>query len=614
MEGRTAADGSERRGAPEPSRGEFPIIRPDRLGPTRLDARASRRYFRRSLGGAVRIGTFMRVPFGLPLVLAGSLLGGCARGTGNGNAEPAVIATPIPVPHATPSNLIDQVLALHFAADSIKPEPAGPEELCRRLSADLLGRYVSAAQARSDCSGRTAEEVAVEYQTRDAYLLNEERFWRDRFGTSDVLAGWRELKDLYALVDAMQRDELPYDEFAIQAMSHPAVMSQSAFPEERAARVFTAFMGRVPTRTEKRELAALYRPWGKRHGTDPDIPLLVRTYSTVDPSLCAPASACATDLYGTHTQIDFSSFATLPPGPARWYKLDETQKDALRAPGRLLVAQPFFWEAAADEILNRLLGWSDGGSSPNEPGILLPEVREVLAAYLRQTKSIPRGERLVIGSWLYRMTSRVPDDGLGDDPSASVAPLWAHGPRNPILAEVWIHSAAALTTDLGECDPRYPDDFDDADIAGPDSASAAARLKLWTLQESRTPWDPVASAPDHRFRDAARRIGGCPGLQAPMLTVIPRLPQTGLTHALAQESLLEELCSHPAAGLTEPDLTVATALGQQMPRVWGRSPTPAEIADFEDAFASCTGDDCGPDGIARQVCGALLGGAEMEFH
>ena len=510
-------------------------------------------------------------------------------------------------PAPTPANLIDRVLAPRLAEEGIVPVPAGAEEICRRLSADLLGRFMTADEAFTDCVRRPVEEMAAEFQGREEYLVLSERHWRDRFGTTDVFAGWRDLKHLYGLVDALHRDELPYDAFAVEAMSHPAIMTLFQLPEERAERAFAAFMGRPPSASERLGLAALYRPWGRRNRTDPDVRLISTAYATVDPALCSPASSCATDLYGVTTELDFSSFEGLPDGPARWYNLTDDQKDALREPGRLLVNQPFFWEAAADEILNRLLGWSDGGSLPNEPGILLPEVREVLTDHLRETKSIAQGERLVIGSWLYRMSSRVPPDGFGDDPAAPTMPLWATGPRKAILAEGWLRSAG----ETGDCDPRYPDHHQFTLLAQPGEEYEEARLTLWTLQENRTPWDPVAKSPDLRFREVARSIGGCPGFQLlPLPRALPRLPQTGLAHAFAQESLVEEICSRlPDDGA---EVTVAGELERQTRLYYGRSATAGEVRDYEAAFHACPG--CGPGEIRRGVCVGLLGGAEMVFH
>lgn len=459
-----------------------------------------------------------------------------------------------------------------------------------------------------ECAGRAPEEIAEAFQARDEYRLLSQRHWRDRLGTTDVFAGWRDLKELYSRVDALHSDEISYDQFAIEAMSHPAVMNLFQIPEERADRVFSAFMGRRPSVSERTGLAALYRPWGRRNRTDPDVRLISTAYATVDPRRCAPATRCATDLYGVHTELDFASFEEVTELPARWYNLTPEQKDAVRAPGRLLVQQPFFWEAAADEILNRLLSWSDGGTLPNEPGILLPEVRELLADYLRETKSIPGAERLVIGSWLYRMSSRVADDGFGDDPEAPVRPLWASGPRKALIAEAWLHSAS----ETGDCDPRYPDSHQFTLLAMPGEEYAAARRTLWTLQENRAAWDPVAEAPDLRFREVARSIGGCPGFQAmPVPRAIPRLPQTGLTHALAQEALVEEICTRFGSGATE--TTVAVEVQEQTERFLGRDPTVEEITELETAFESCAG-TCDAAEIRAGVCVALLGSAEMVFH
>lgn len=514
-------------------------------------------------------------------------------------------------------NPIDEVLAPRFEAEGIQPVQAGDAELCRRLAADLLGRYLTADEAEQQCAGRSVGEVVSDFQRRDDYLVVSERHWRDRFDSNDLAVDWRDLKDLFGLVDTLHRGDIGYRQFAVEAMSHPGFVNNVFLPEEKVHAVFAAFMGRTPTQAEASDLAALYRPWIPSEDMDPDFPYLDRNLPVIFPVLCEPISSCTASLFGGGmldlTGFEDPNFVGIP-----YETLTAAQKDALRVPGRMLTEQPFFWEAAADEILNRYLGWSDKGRFPREPGIVLPDVREVLADYLRRTGDYPGAERIVLTSWLYRMKAEVADDGLGDDPLAPVPAIYAHGPVKPALAETWLDSTAALTVDLGTCDPRYTDGFpyfliQDAIDNGmvSDAQGTADVRRLWELQENRMPWDEEQGQPDFTYQFVARLIGGCPGFQN------DRQEQTGLSYAFTQETLAELLCNVEIPGnqLTPPGtVNVENTLAHQMRIAYGRSPLAAETADYVAAQATCAGAECSENGTKNSVCVGLLGGAEMIFY
>lgn len=520
------------------------------------------------------------------------------------------------------SNPIDDVMAPIFVTDGITPVEADKTELCHRLSADLLGRYLTAPEMKSECKG-SVDDIVRRFQGKPEYLVVSERNWRDRFDTSDVNVDWRLLKDLYGKVDDMQRGRMKYSDFAIQAMSHPGLIMNVFQPEDRVTLVFNAFMGRTPTAAERADVAALYRPWlpngdpADPRTQDPDFPYIYRVREFVLPYLCDPISNCTSSLFGGGV-LDLSSIQDPTYQGVMWEDLSEAQKDALREPGRVLTRQDFFWEAAADEILSRYLGWSDGGRFPREPGIVLPGVREALTEYLKKTDDYPAAERIVLTSWLYRMKAQVPDDGLGDDPGAPVPKIYATGPVKPVLAETWLDSTKALTIDLGACDARYSDSFPfflilQAQQQGYVSAQQATLdlKKLWTLEENRMPWNDTQGTPDFTYQYVARLIGGCPGFQD------KRQPQTGLNYAFTQESLAELICDAGVAqNLVPPN--GSTALGDilthQMELTYGRDPTDQDKADYAAAAASCSGADCTPAGEENSVCVGLLGGAEMIFY
>ncbi len=510
-------------------------------------------------------------------------------------------------------NAIDEYMEPKFEAESITPVEAPKAELCRRLAADLLGRFLTADEAASQCKGSVGD-IARRFQGREEYLVVSERHWRDRLDTSDVNVDWRQLKDLYDGVDALHRGDLRYEDFGLEAMSHPGFVMNVFQPEDKVKAVFRAFLGRAPSEAEASDFAALYRPWIPTQEVDPDVAYIYTIGARIFPLLCDPVMNCSTTLFGGGA-LDLSSISDPGFQGVRYDDLSEAQKDALREPGRILTAQPFFYEAAADEILNRLLGWSDGGRFPREPGIVLPQVREILADYLRETGNYPAAERLVITSWLYRMKAEVADDGFGDSPTAPVPAIYATGPVKAATAEVWLDSTALLTLSLGACDARYEGFpyfliLQQLQNGAVTQAQATADMrKIYDMQQNRQPWDDEQGMPDFLYQSIARLIGGCPGFGS------MRQEQTGLSYAFTQESLAELLCQPGVAQNVGTDTAIADIVQFQTRIAYGRDATAEEIADYTTAAASCAdATECSPTGMRNAVCVGLTGGAPMIFY
>jgi hypothetical protein len=521
---------------------------------------------------------------------------------------------------ATPdgANPIDKVMEARFLAEGITPVEASKPELCRRLAADLLGRFLTSAEQPSMCAG-SANDIVTRFQNRPEYLHVGQRAWRDRFNSSDVNVDWRYLKDLYEQVDKMQKGQLKYKDFAILAMSHPGFVMNYIQPEDKVKAVFKAFLGRSPTASESSDIASLYRPWLPSQEPDPDFPYIYRTPALILAALCDPLTTCTANMFGGG-QLDLSGFVDPTYQGLKYEDLTAAQIEAIREPGRVLTAQPFFWEAGADAILNRYLAWSDGGRFPREPGIVLPEVREALAEYLKSSDNYPAAERVLLTSWLYRQAAQVADDGQGNDPAAPVPAVYAHGPVKPGDAEVWLDSTAALTLPLGTCDARYSDGFAyflimNASMVTPPlitSAQAYADVKkLYTMRGDQEAFDDANNYPDFTYLYVARLIGGCPGFQS------QRQGQTGLSFAFTQESISELLCDNNTAQNLKPTVsgpTLDDILVHQMRLTYGRDPSAQDKADFATAKATCTGADCTESGMENAVCVGLLGSAEMVFY
>lgn len=545
-----------------------------------------------------------RLVFLLGTVLAVSACSGKGDGTGDNG-----------------DNAIDAVLLPRFEAENITPVIASKTEICRRLSADLLGRFATAAEVNDECDGRTVSEIARRFQSRQEYLLLSERRWRDRLRSNDVEQDWRYLKDVYAHVDDLHRGDLRYDDFVLLVSTHPGFMMGVFEPEEKAALAIRAFLGRTASEAEAADFASLYRAWIPSAEQDPDFAYAYRIEALILPGLCEPLTSCTSDLLGGGV-LDMSSF---PEGSlfegVLYEDLSAAQLSAIQEPGRVLIRQPALYEAAADEILNRLLAWSDGGRFPREPGIVLPEVREVLADYLRENGNYAAAERMVLNSLLYRQAAEIEPDGYGEDPVAPVPPIYQHGPVKPVIAETWLDSTAALTFEFGgTCDPRYTDGFpyflliEGAGENGVLDAQLGEDIALlYEMMEDRRAWDETGGGfypfgiPDFGYDYFAGLLGGCPGFDG------EREAQTGLSYAFTQETVAEALCTYNPAGLGE-DTEVADILDFQMRRTFGRSPTDDEVADFETAAATCAGAECTPAGMRNQVCVGLLGSMPMIFY
>jgi hypothetical protein len=529
------------------------------------------------------------------------------------NTPPCGVEAPIEVPPYTGTHPIDAAThAPFFLAGHVPVEDDRPS-LCRRLFADLVGRYPTRDEVVETCGDRSAEAIVDDLMARDAHLHLAQRQWRDRLDTLDVLVRFSYLKSLYEEVDQLTRGELLYPAFVERVLAHPGFVGQDFFPAERAARAFDAFLGRPATESEANDFGNLFRPWVLNQESDPDFPYIAYNQPYVWPAYCEPFAPCSTTLFGGASlglTGTFEDYAT-------WETIDETTRQALFVPGRLLAKQPLFWEAAADDILERYLGWNDGGRFPREVGIVLPEVRRALTRFLEQTGNWRQAERLVLTSWLYRQRTVFEPGELPAD-----APVWMTGPVKAADAETWLDSAMNVTIDFGNCDPRYPDGFGYSAIQqilanDPNvdpSTIAAEFVKLHELSGSRL---PLVYAPDYQglipsfqYYGVARIIGGCPGFNS------GRVDPVGTSFAYTQESLAELLCQEGVVDEGRPFIPGTTAtLHHQMSLLFGREARAEEIAGFHAAHDACVpGEDCDSATTISSVCVALLGSAEMLFY
>lgn len=533
------------------------------------------------------------------LLLPAVLTLGCCGGETGPDAEP-----PVPPEDVLPDgNPIDLVIEPRLANEGLTPTPASIAEVCVRLGVDLLGRRLTEDEVESECEGRSLDDIIIDFQSRPGYQLVTDRHWRDRLETSDLFVNWNDVAELYALIADAHSHQMRYDDLATAVLAHPAFLLQFSNEQDRASAAFVAFFGRQPTSFERSDIGNLFRPWFLGElGADADFPYIERYFAHVVTGACINATQCTSVLFGGAV-MDMSEFADLEI--VRWGSVPNGVGSVLDEPGRLFTRQPFFWEAAADEILSRYLGWSDGGRAPRLPGTVVPEARAALANYLRITGDIADTERMVLSSWLYRQAA----SDLGDPER----PIYAMGPLKPMVPEVWLASVARHTEDVGRDEPRYSDlwywhEMYSSLEAGEISETTfnADLQRLVAISGNRmtlVDFDGVLW-PQFAFRDHARSLGG-----APSLGRVRQAPE-GLAFSFFQDAIAAQLCAHVETTGT----TVADIVDELVPKFYGRAAEPIDRETFTGAFASCVGADCDQQTIAPAICAALVTSPEMHFY
>ena len=162
-----------------------------------------------------------------------------------------------PDPHC--SQPLNAILIPRLRALGHEPRDAEPEELCRRLAVDLLGRIPTEAEL-DECVGRPLDERVSTWMQRPEYEENQKRFWSSELGFDIGRTQWWQVFDLDELVAQMVRGEVSYADFAARAVVHPAFFVSRA-DDGWGAGVFNVFLGRPARRDEMdgtRPLAAMF--------------------------------------------------------------------------------------------------------------------------------------------------------------------------------------------------------------------------------------------------------------------------------------------------------------------------------------------------------------------
>lgn len=509
-------------------------------------------------------------------------------------------------------NPINRGLCTSLWGVGLETRPIDVAESCRRLYADTLGRFPTLTEVQSSCMSRAWTDVVSDLLDSDEFVEANQRRWADRLLYNNEALSPIRIYDADLLVAKLFRGLVPYDLFATVLSAHPVITRRYATSGDRAEAVFRMFLGRPPYERERADLARLYVLWDNHYyehpsfGRVPDAFIRHRCITDEGERNAQTAGECASVLWGYREVIltpdlraqDERIWAGVL-SPAEWTKLQE--------PGRIIVAQPAFWERAVDDVIEQYLGY--------RLSTMAPTVRENLVDYLLEYGADIRAVHFaVLTSATYLQSAKSPTDPIAE----TYRYTW--GPLKQADVEAWIDTVENAThTDLGSCDFRLPDPWQ---VMERDTIGSVALIEAsnWTLRDE-------GSEIDTRYLELARSLGGCPenlaGGRFKTVSILTTATQEGFVTALCNPALLDERQDAPIeallpAGMSpQQQLTDSVAeqiLGHQLATFYAREPSPDEGLAIIAASNECTPKPCTAEAFARPLCFSLLSSAEMLFY
>lgn len=596
------------------------------------------------------------------------LVGIAMLGCGNDRTEPPPIdlsCEGTPDPHC--AHPIDRVVVPRLRALGLAPRDASPEEVCRRMAIDLLGRIPTPAE-QAQCRTQTYAEMAETFMASDEFVRTQRRAWAELAKYESLLAWGRDLDDLDGLVGRLYREEVDYADFVRDYVVHPGFYALHP-GDAWTANVFSIFLGR-PARQDEldagRPLTFAWRArlfagghvfwswyqWEKGRGADEAQATnrgLIQAYNGAkvewDSNLCACTPGllmpgCFSDVFGPYLQLEPICNDMTTPG-------------ALVNVHRFAPRTPTTDDLCPDEVTrrpecaDRARGAEAVTFAPYEE---VPEVTPAMRAQWRKIgdalvarddlweAAVDRELRKLLGWWqatfkhpesdlpevravlatLLREGATVRDvmalivtsqlyvqpQQVPDGVDAETAPPWVAGPAKLLAGESWWASAVSAVGETpGTCDFRW--------------GQSNAYEPRWTdprLVES-TPGsiDAKYTTPTPAWGHSIasiQRLGGCTGDSK-------RAEISNVGLAFAQANIARELCAL-ATSVTPPGWSgdLAAAATHLVERTWARAPLPGEIDDMVAEMSACMAASAcpTPDVAARWLCVRLLDSAEFSTY
>lgn len=496
--------------------------------------------------------------------------------------------------------------------------PVDRAEACRRLYADMLGRFPTPSEVNDTCDQDSWGDVVKTLIDSDEFVLVNQRQWADKLLYNNRAVNFERAFDMDELVGKAYRGKVSWDQFAAVTSAHPIFIRRHDNASDRATALYALFLGRPPYEDERADMARMYTLWNNGYWDHPHLGILPDAFiefrcvddnGNPDPDTIGE---CTSAKWGLHE-------LTLKPDSKRQVKKGDQagmmwsgfllpdEWETLQEPGRIISTDEAFWEWAADEALEQYLGYDLANSAP--------EVRQELVKYMIENDGDIRALHYAIATSFVYLQSSIG----GEDTERR----WTTGPLKQVTAEGWLDSIKNTTGyDLAECDHRlpHPEDFmDEESVLTPDWGRAVVRNTRWSISED----DDMEVEGD--YRGVARTLGGCPSNE-----IGGRFTTVSVLNTSVQESMIADVCGltgdndaislapllpEGVSGSAALDEDLAIEIIERQTRLFlGREPTEEERELARANANECTPAPCDAEGFARPVCFALLSGAEMLFY
>lgn len=518
-------------------------------------------------------------------------------------------------------NPVNRGLCTSLWGVGLDTRPIDPTEACRRLFADVLGRFPTRTELSTRCLGRSWTDTVSDLLASDEFVRVNQRRWADRLLYNNEALSPVRIYDADRLVGKLYRGLAPYDQFAMVISAHPVLTRRYATASDRAEAFFRLFVGRPPYERERADLARLYVLWDNDYYEHPSfgrVPDAFIRYRCVDddgrrdPS---QAGQCASVLWGYRELVFERDVRARTSDGLLWSGLLTAEEwSRLEEPGRIVAGEAAFWERAVDDVLDQYLGY--------RLSTTVPQVRENLVDYLLANDADLRAVHFaVLTSAVYLQSTRWPASATAESAELAAGTFrYTWGPLKQAEVEAWIDTVeAATTSDFGSCDPRLPDPWRLLD-RGTIGGYALVEASGWTFE-------PDSAELDERYMELARSLGGCPenlaGGRFKTVSILTTATQEGFITRLCNPALLEDRDAAPIGALlpdampAQRQLTadVASAiLDHQVATFFAREPSVEERLAVSDAADACTPKPCTAEAFARPLCFALMSTAEMLFY
>jgi len=496
----------------------------------------------------------------------------------------------------------------------IPSTPVIPEEACRRLFADTLGRLPSLSELQQSCLGKPWSEVVHRLVNSDEFVRINRRQWADRLGYNTQSVSVERVYDMDRIVTALAEGRLAYDQFASVVSAHPVLMRSYETEGDRAEALFWLFLGRPPFGDEKSDVGRLYHLWDNNYYDHPELgarlPDAWIRYRCVDENgkpNPATVGECTSTTFGTEQVIlsQDTRAVEIQGNMMMWSGfLSPKEWAKLQIPGKLISKEWLFWEHAVNVALNQYFGY--------ELATAIPEVGEQLVRYLIDNEGDVRSlHYAILTSTLYLQSAT----GSGD-PTLR----YTYGPFKQTDAETWVDSLDRMTgRAASKCDIRLNRPRDFLDNASPYGIALVADSD-WQL-------NPELTDVKRGYADLVRTLGGCPDnsqggrfkivsvlTTANQLNYAGQLCDPGGERSERRAKISGLLPSGVGADAAITEDLAAQIIAHQTELFFGRTATETELTRAREHGTSCALGHCSAEEFARPVCFALLSSSEMIFY